>query len=91
MINKLDSNFLVYLEFLLFTRFRMQVMLDGRRFPPAEASNKKIAKKDAAAITLKILSREMEGGLGDAEEKPGIERAESTSDLADDLLVCLVL
>uniref|UniRef100_A0A8B9JIR6 Adenosine deaminase RNA specific n=1 Tax=Astyanax mexicanus TaxID=7994 RepID=A0A8B9JIR6_ASTMX len=42
-------------------RFRMQVMLDGRRFPIAEASNKKVAKKDAAALTLRILSRELEG------------------------------
>ncbi|KAI7807176.1 double-stranded RNA-specific adenosine deaminase [Triplophysa rosa] len=67
-------------------RFRMQVMLDGRRFPPAEASSKKTAKKDAAAITLKILSREMEGGLGDTDDKPGIESAESITDLADDLL-----
>uniref|UniRef100_A0A672QRW1 Double-stranded RNA-specific adenosine deaminase-like n=1 Tax=Sinocyclocheilus grahami TaxID=75366 RepID=A0A672QRW1_SINGR len=43
-------------------RFRMQVMLDGRRFPTAEGPNKKVAKKDAAAITLKILWKEMEGG-----------------------------
>uniref|UniRef100_A0A8C1NQV4 Adenosine deaminase RNA specific n=1 Tax=Cyprinus carpio TaxID=7962 RepID=A0A8C1NQV4_CYPCA len=41
--------------------FRMQVMLDGRRFPPAEGPNKKVAKKDAAATTLKILLRELEG------------------------------
>uniref|UniRef100_A0A8C7NHC0 Adenosine deaminase RNA specific n=1 Tax=Oncorhynchus mykiss TaxID=8022 RepID=A0A8C7NHC0_ONCMY len=43
-------------------RFRMQVMLDGRLFPVAEASNKKVAKKDAAAATLRILLREIEGG-----------------------------
>uniref|UniRef100_A0A672KXH0 Double-stranded RNA-specific adenosine deaminase-like n=1 Tax=Sinocyclocheilus grahami TaxID=75366 RepID=A0A672KXH0_SINGR len=42
-------------------RFRMQVMLDGRRFPPTEGLNKKVAKKDAAATTLKILWRELEG------------------------------
>ncbi|XP_065117087.1 double-stranded RNA-specific adenosine deaminase [Paramisgurnus dabryanus] len=66
-------------------RFRMQVMLDGRRFPPAEASSKKIAKKDAAAITLKILSREIEGGGGEEEDKQGIEGAESTEDLAEDM------
>ncbi|KAJ8005030.1 hypothetical protein DPEC_G00142410 [Dallia pectoralis] len=45
-------------------RFRMQVMLDGRLYPVAEASNKKVAKKDAAAATLRILLREMEGGGG---------------------------
>uniref|UniRef100_A0A9J8DH90 Adenosine deaminase RNA specific n=2 Tax=Cyprinus carpio TaxID=7962 RepID=A0A9J8DH90_CYPCA len=42
-------------------RFQMQVMLDGRKFPPAEGPNKKVAKKDAAALTLKILWKEMEG------------------------------
>uniref|UniRef100_A0A672KXF3 Double-stranded RNA-specific adenosine deaminase-like n=1 Tax=Sinocyclocheilus grahami TaxID=75366 RepID=A0A672KXF3_SINGR len=46
-------------------RFRMQVMLDGRRFPPTEGLNKKVAKKDAAATTLKILWRELEGGGSD--------------------------
>ncbi|KAG5856424.1 hypothetical protein ANANG_G00007810 [Anguilla anguilla] len=50
-------------------RFRMQVMLDGRRFPAAEASSKKVAKKDAAAAALNTLLREQEGG-GRAEE-PG--------------------
>ncbi|XP_066538948.1 double-stranded RNA-specific adenosine deaminase [Hoplias malabaricus] len=50
-------------------RFRMQVMLDGRRFPVAEASNKKVAKKDAAALTLRILYREMEGTNGEEEEE----------------------
>lgn len=36
-------------------RFRMQVVLDSRPFPVAEASSKKVAKKDAAAATLRIL------------------------------------
>ncbi|XP_062321968.1 double-stranded RNA-specific adenosine deaminase isoform X2 [Osmerus eperlanus] len=49
-------------------RFRMQVMLDGRLFPIAEASNKKVAKKDAAAATLRILVREMDGGGPEGEE-----------------------
>uniref|UniRef100_A0A674N8L7 Adenosine deaminase RNA specific n=1 Tax=Takifugu rubripes TaxID=31033 RepID=A0A674N8L7_TAKRU len=43
-------------------RFRMQVMLNGRQFPVAEASSKKVAKKDAAAATLHVLIEEMEGG-----------------------------
>uniref|UniRef100_UPI0037E82824 double-stranded RNA-specific adenosine deaminase isoform X2 n=1 Tax=Semicossyphus pulcher TaxID=241346 RepID=UPI0037E82824 len=43
-------------------RFRMQVMLNGRLFPVAEASSKKVAKKDAAAATLRILIGEMQGG-----------------------------
>ncbi|XP_016387644.1 double-stranded RNA-specific adenosine deaminase-like [Sinocyclocheilus rhinocerous] len=67
-------------------RFRMQVMLDGRRFPPAEGLNKKVAKKDAAATTLKILWRELEGAGGDEEEEPSTEGAESTTDLADDMI-----
>nr|AGG20156.1 ADAR1-like protein [Ctenopharyngodon idella] len=66
-------------------RFRMQVMLDGRRFPPAEGSNKKVAKKDAAATTLRILWREMKGAGGDEEEEPSFEGAESTTDLAEDM------
>lgn len=41
-------------------RFRMQVMLNGRQFPAAEASSKKVAKKDAAAATLRILIGEMQ-------------------------------
>ncbi|NP_571671.2 double-stranded RNA-specific adenosine deaminase isoform X1 [Danio rerio] len=66
-------------------RFRMQVMLDGRRFPAAEGSNKKVAKKDAAAITLKILWKELDGGGGEEEEEPNIEGAGSTTDMADDM------
>uniref|UniRef100_A0A673GQ59 Double-stranded RNA-specific adenosine deaminase-like n=1 Tax=Sinocyclocheilus rhinocerous TaxID=307959 RepID=A0A673GQ59_9TELE len=54
-------------------RFRMQVMLDGRRFPPTEGPNKKVAKKDAAAITLKILWKEMEGAGDGEEEEPNLE------------------
>uniref|UniRef100_A0A672GAL3 Adenosine deaminase RNA specific n=1 Tax=Salarias fasciatus TaxID=181472 RepID=A0A672GAL3_SALFA len=41
-------------------RFRMQVMLNGRLFPIVEASSKKVAKKDAAAATLRILIGEMQ-------------------------------
>lgn len=46
----------------------MQVMLNGRLFPIAEASNKKVAKKDAAAATLRILIKEMQGGESAADE-----------------------
>ncbi|KAM3873305.1 double-stranded RNA-specific adenosine deaminase [Diretmus argenteus] len=49
-------------------RFRMQVKLDGRLFPAAEASSKKVAKKDAAASTLRILIGEMQGGASAGEE-----------------------
>jgi len=50
-------------------RFRMQVTLDGRRFPSAEASNKKVAKNYAAAATLKVLQRELGGGEGEEEQE----------------------
>uniref|UniRef100_A0A667YXK0 Adenosine deaminase RNA specific n=1 Tax=Myripristis murdjan TaxID=586833 RepID=A0A667YXK0_9TELE len=49
-------------------RFRMQVMLDGRLFPAAEASSKKVAKKDAAAATLRILIGETQGGVSASDE-----------------------
>uniref|UniRef100_A0A8C9YSF5 Adenosine deaminase RNA specific n=1 Tax=Sander lucioperca TaxID=283035 RepID=A0A8C9YSF5_SANLU len=49
-------------------RFRMQVMLNGRLFPVAEASSKKVAKKDAAAATLRILIAEMQGGSSTGNE-----------------------
>ncbi|XP_038146129.1 double-stranded RNA-specific adenosine deaminase isoform X1 [Cyprinodon tularosa] len=49
-------------------RFRMQVMLNGKLFPVAEASSKKVAKKDAAAAALRVLSGEMQGGTVTPEE-----------------------
>lgn len=56
----------------------MQVMLDGRRFPPAEASSKKVAKKVAAAETLRALHREMEGAssMEDEAEQPAVPLGE---------------
>lgn len=68
----------------------MQVMLDGRRFPPSEASNKKLAKKDAAAKTLQILSREMEGtaSVQDDEQHLVLMPAE-INDNAEDFFVSL--
>lgn len=47
----------------------MQVKLNGRLFPVAEASSKKVAKKDAAAATLRILMKEMSGDLDTMEEE----------------------
>lgn len=66
----------------------MQVMLDGRRFPPAEASNKKLAKKVAAAETLRTLYKEMEGtsSLEDEAEQPAVSLTE-LNDFADDSFV----
>ncbi|XP_023264684.1 double-stranded RNA-specific adenosine deaminase [Seriola lalandi dorsalis] len=50
-------------------RFRMQVMLNGKLFPVAEASSKKVAKKDAAAAALRILIGEMQGGASTGDEE----------------------
>lgn len=57
-------------------RFRMQVMLNGRLFPVAEAPSKKVAKKDAAAATLRILIGEMQGGpsTGDEGNAVGVDQ-----------------
>ncbi|XP_019948838.2 double-stranded RNA-specific adenosine deaminase [Paralichthys olivaceus] len=60
-------------------RFRMQVMLNGRLFPVTEASSKKVAKKDAAAATLRILIAEMEGGASTGDNG----NAESTDKVMD--------
>ncbi|XP_077116699.1 double-stranded RNA-specific adenosine deaminase isoform X3 [Ranitomeya variabilis] len=43
-------------------RFKIQAVIDGRNFPEAEASSKKTAKKEAAALALRILLREEQGG-----------------------------
>ncbi|KAF5898179.1 double-stranded RNA-specific adenosine deaminase, partial [Clarias magur] len=66
-------------------RFRMQVMLDGRRFPPAEGSNKKVAKKVAAAETLRALYKELEGSASveDEPEQPALPVAEMNDSVED--------
>ncbi|XP_063802914.1 double-stranded RNA-specific adenosine deaminase [Pseudophryne corroboree] len=43
-------------------RFKIQAVIDGRPFPEAEASSKKTAKKEAAALAMRILLREAQGG-----------------------------
>ncbi|NXU61412.1 DSRAD deaminase, partial [Horornis vulcanius] len=43
-------------------RFRFQAVINGRRFPPAEAGNKKLAKQEAAANAMKVLMSEVENG-----------------------------
>lgn len=54
-----------------FVRFRMQVMLNGQLFPVVEASSKKVAKKDAAAATLRFLIAEMQGETMSGEDGNG--------------------
>ncbi|KAM8921523.1 double-stranded RNA-specific adenosine deaminase [Pelodytes ibericus] len=55
-------------------RFKIQAVVDGRRFPPAEASSKKNAKKDAASLALRIILREEQGGT---EEEVLAEKTET--------------
>ncbi|NXU53500.1 DSRAD deaminase, partial [Turnix velox] len=43
-------------------RFKFQVVISGRRFPPAEAGSKKLAKQEAAANAMRILMKEAENG-----------------------------
>lgn len=60
----------------------MQVMLNGRLFPVAEASSKKVAKKDAAAATLHVLIEEMQGGTG-SKDKNNAAINQMTGQLTD--------
>ncbi|XP_028911797.1 double-stranded RNA-specific adenosine deaminase isoform X1 [Ornithorhynchus anatinus] len=66
-------------------RFKFQAVISGRRFPPAEASSKKLAKHDAATRALRVLLREAgaadgaagaDGG-GPGEEEEEMEQSES--------------
>ncbi|NWX09422.1 DSRAD deaminase, partial [Caloenas nicobarica] len=43
-------------------RFKFQAVISGRRFPPAEAGSKKLAKQEAAANAMKVLMSEAENG-----------------------------
>ncbi|NXQ12344.1 DSRAD deaminase, partial [Peucedramus taeniatus] len=43
-------------------RFKFQAVINGRRFPPAEAGSKKLAKQEAAANAMKVLMSEVENG-----------------------------
>ncbi|OPJ77644.1 double-stranded RNA-specific adenosine deaminase isoform B [Patagioenas fasciata monilis] len=52
-------------------RFKFQAVIGGRRFPPAEAGSKKLAKQEAAANAMKVLMSEAENG-----RRGGIKREE---------------
>ncbi|XP_069074311.1 double-stranded RNA-specific adenosine deaminase isoform X2 [Pleurodeles waltl] len=51
-------------------RFKIQAVIDGRQFPAVVAASKKLARKDAAACTLKILLREARGEEETKESPP---------------------
>ncbi|NXX44154.1 DSRAD deaminase, partial [Tricholaema leucomelas] len=61
-------------------RFKFQAVINGRRFPPAEAGSKKLAKQEAAAKAMKILMSEAENGGGHGgvkcEESPPSDNSE---------------
>ncbi|KAG8431686.1 hypothetical protein GDO86_020465 [Hymenochirus boettgeri] len=61
-------------------RFKIQAVIAGRRFPVAEASSKKTAKKDAAALALRILLREEQGGT---EQEVLVESSQNTEVLEE--------
>ncbi|XP_053133313.1 double-stranded RNA-specific adenosine deaminase [Hemicordylus capensis] len=68
-------------------RFKFQAVIDGRRFPPAEAGSKKLAKQEAAANAMKILLYEVEheGEDGMVLEKPSYEDTSSNeAELAEE-------
>lgn len=71
-------------------RFRMQVMLNGKLFPVAEASSKKVAKKDAAAAALRVLVEDMQGRSSTGEnENPA--NMHQVLNLLPDTSVCWTL
>ncbi|XP_053560440.1 double-stranded RNA-specific adenosine deaminase isoform X2 [Bombina bombina] len=62
-------------------RFKVQAVLGSRQFPVVQACNKKIARKDAADMALRILMREEQGGtqeevLSEMAEAPASEKDE---------------
>jgi len=85
------SSYVYVLSFSTSVRFRMQVMLNGRLFPVAEASSKKVAKKDAAAATLRVLIGEMQGGTGTVDEGNAASVDQVVEALPDTSVSCYLL
>ncbi|KAM9002759.1 double-stranded RNA-specific adenosine deaminase isoform X2 [Sarcophilus harrisii] len=53
-------------------RFKYQAVISGRRFPPAEAGSKKLARQDAAAKAMTVLFQE--SGAQEEGFSPGLSR-----------------
>ncbi|KAM6217181.1 double-stranded RNA-specific adenosine deaminase [Rhynchocyon petersi] len=51
-------------------RFKFQVVISGREFPPAEAGSKKVAKQDAAMKAMTILLEEAKAKDSGKSEEP---------------------
>ncbi|KAM5256000.1 double-stranded RNA-specific adenosine deaminase isoform 2-T2 [Ctenodactylus gundi] len=66
-------------------RFKFQVVISGREFPPAEAGSKKVAKQDAAMKAMTILLREAKakdsGKPGDSAYCSAETESEQTAEL----------
>lgn len=52
------------------SRFKFQVIIGGREFPPAEAGSKKVAKQDAALKAMTILLEEAKARDSGRAEEP---------------------
>nr|KAF6290115.1 adenosine deaminase RNA specific [Myotis myotis] len=65
-------------------RFKFQVVISGREFPPAEAGSKKVAKQDAAMKAMTILLEEAkakDSGRPEESYYPSLEKeAEKTAE-----------
>lgn len=61
-------------------RFKFQVVISGREFPPAEAGSKKVAKQDAAMKAMTILLEEAKAKDSGRAEEPYYCSTEKGSD-----------
>uniref|UniRef100_A0A8C9KSF2 Adenosine deaminase RNA specific n=1 Tax=Panthera tigris altaica TaxID=74533 RepID=A0A8C9KSF2_PANTA len=64
------------------SRFKFQVVIGGREFPPAEAGSKKVAKQDAALKAMTILLEEAKARDSGRAEEPYDCSVEKGSDKA---------
>ncbi|XP_039074924.1 double-stranded RNA-specific adenosine deaminase isoform X2 [Hyaena hyaena] len=65
-------------------RFKFQVVIGGREFPPAEAGSKKVAKQDAALKAMTILLEEARAqDSGKAEEPYGCSAEKGSEKTAE--------
>nr|XP_017201339.1 double-stranded RNA-specific adenosine deaminase isoform X1 [Oryctolagus cuniculus] len=63
-------------------RFKFQVVISGREFPPAEAGSKKVAKQDAAMKAMTILLQEAKAKDSGKSEDSSCSSAEKNSEKA---------
>ncbi|XP_016044736.2 double-stranded RNA-specific adenosine deaminase isoform X1 [Erinaceus europaeus] len=66
-------------------RFKFQVVISGREFPPAEAGSKKVAKQDAALKAMTILLAEAKAKDSGRPEELYVYSAEKEAETAESL------